>query len=154
MIALRLESLGSLKDARELSDLVIGQRTRWGSSADCHSNKATRIRGCESALVAISKEAPKAGSESVHRGRFLHAPVAACSRLWRCQERGYILVRNLGNLATVANLVRPVRKQTNMPPILADSAGCTTICFELDDELPERLCDLHGRSPWRLSLDL
>jgi hypothetical protein len=71
-----------------------------------------------------------------------------------CKERGYVLMAKLLDLfATVANIVRPSGKQTNMAPVLPDRVGRAPVGLELDDESLERLLNFHAWPPWSCGLE-
>ena len=94
--------------------------------------------------VKIPKERLYRRSEAVGRGRLLDAATAPCARLRRRKKRRQGFMRYLIHIATVANVVRPVREQEDVPAVLGDGAFRATVGFELDEEFGEGFFDLHG----------
>ena len=124
--------------------LSLGKYSGRRTGADGPADEAPRIMGCVTSPVEIPEEHLQRRPEGIDRGGFLEPTVGPSSRLWGRKEPCYILVRNFGKVATVANLARPVRKQTDVAVVLGNRAGRTAIGFELDEKLCEGLFNVHG----------
>jgi len=138
----------SLRDSgHKFGNLLLGKCSWWGAGADGTAYQTSGIARDVSCLVEVLEEYPQRCPQDVHRGRLLFATVTPCLGRGRRNEFRYVQVGDLGDIATVANLVRPVRKETDVASILANGAGCPAVGFELSDESVESGFDIHGVIP-------